>query len=133
MGAIDLSGIAALQNVGPGTNVTFRIVNYGATSSGGTWYIYDVGKSPAPDFIILGGVTPLSGPPAAAPVLSLLSVVSNQLQFTLTGTAGSNYIIEAATDLPANAWTPVQKGAAPIQFVQPATNTRQYYRGRVQP
>ena len=133
LGAIDLSGIAALQNVGPGTNVTFRIVNYGATSSGGTWYIYDVGKSPAPDFIILGGVTPLSGPPAAAPVLSLLSVVSNQLQFTLTGTAGSNYIIEAATDLPANAWTPVQKGAAPIQFVQPATNTRQYYRGRVQP
>lgn len=26
--AIDLAGLVALQNVGPGTKVTFRIVNY---------------------------------------------------------------------------------------------------------
>ena len=133
LSAIDLSGIAALQNVGPGANVTFRIVNYGATSSGGTWYVYDVGKSTALDFTILGAVMPLSGPPAAAPVLSLLTVVSNQLQFTLTGTAGSNYVIEACTDLTTNAWTPVQTGAAPILVVQPATNDQRYYRGKAQP
>src|ERR1035441_9301351 len=47
---IDLSGIAALQGVGPGTNVTFRIVNWGATSAGGTWYVFDVAGSAAPDF-----------------------------------------------------------------------------------
>jgi hypothetical protein len=60
-------------------------------------------------------------------------VVSNQFQFTLTGTAGSNYVIEASTDLPADAWTPVRTGAAPILFVQPATNDQRYYRGKVQP
>ncbi|MGZ4971822.1 MAG: beta strand repeat-containing protein, partial [Limisphaerales bacterium] len=53
---IDLSGISALQNVGAGTTVTFRIVNWGGTSSGGTWYILDLGASSAPDFAIQGTV-----------------------------------------------------------------------------
>ena len=42
LGAIDLSSIAALQNVPAGTSVTFRIVNWGGTSTSGTWYIDDV-------------------------------------------------------------------------------------------
>ena len=131
--AIELSAIGALQNVEPGTVVTFRIVNFGATDTGGNWYLFDVAGSSAPDLVIQGGVLPLSGPPAAAPVLSLLSLVSNQFQFTLTGTTGSNYVIETATDLPAAAWTPVQTGAAPMLFLQSATNAQQYYRGKVQP
>src|SRR5262249_38108514 len=43
-GPIDLSGIAALQNVPSGTVVTFRIVNWRLAAngtSGGTWYIFD--------------------------------------------------------------------------------------------
>jgi uncharacterized repeat protein (TIGR01451 family) len=55
---IDLSGIASLQNVGPGTNVTFRIVNWGGTSSAGTWYIFDVANSTVPDFVVQGTVSP---------------------------------------------------------------------------
>ena len=50
---INLTGIAALQNVGAGTNVTFRIVNYGGGSSG-TWYVFDVSNSPALDFVVQG-------------------------------------------------------------------------------
>jgi uncharacterized repeat protein (TIGR01451 family) len=57
---INLTGIAALQNVAPGTNVTFRIVNYGGTSSGGTWYIYDVSNSPALDLAIQGTISAIS-------------------------------------------------------------------------
>jgi hypothetical protein len=133
LSAIDLSATAELQGVGPGTNITFRIVNYGAGTASGTWYVYDVAKSTAPDLIIQGVITAQSGPPAATPTLSLASVVSNQFQFTLTGTAGSNYVIESATHLPATAWTPVRTGAAPILFSQPATNAQQYYRGKVQP
>ncbi len=38
---IDLSGIPALQNLTSATTVTFRIVNWGASSAGGTWYIND--------------------------------------------------------------------------------------------
>ena len=56
---IDLSGFPDLQNVGAGTNVTFRIVNWGGTSSGGTWYIFDVAGTTAPDFVIQGTVSPV--------------------------------------------------------------------------
>ena len=54
----DLSGIPELQNVAAGTNVTFRIVNWGATSAGGTWYVFDVAGSPAPDLAVQGTVSP---------------------------------------------------------------------------
>jgi endonuclease G len=59
IGAIDLSGFAALQNVGAGTNVTFRIVNDLGTGSSGTWYIYNVANSIAPDLALTGTVTPV--------------------------------------------------------------------------
>ena len=62
MPPIDLSGIAALQDVGAGTNVTFRIVNWGGTSSGGTWYIFDVANSTALDFEVRGTVSPAVDP-----------------------------------------------------------------------
>jgi endonuclease G len=55
---INLTGIAALQNVGPGTNVTFRIVNYGGGASG-TWYVFDVANSPALDFVVQGEIAPV--------------------------------------------------------------------------
>lgn len=57
--AIDLSGIPALQNVPAGTPVTFRVVNWNASNSGGTWYIWD-GSTATPgvsDFEIQGTVT----------------------------------------------------------------------------
>ena len=59
IGAIDLSGIAALQNIGTGTNVTFRVVNYGGTSAAGTWYVSDVANSTALDLAVQGTVTPV--------------------------------------------------------------------------
>jgi DNA/RNA endonuclease G (NUC1) len=57
---IALSDIAALQNVGPGTNITFRLVNWGGTSSAGTWYIYDTSNSLGLDFAVSGTVTPFA-------------------------------------------------------------------------
>ena len=59
---IDLSRFPDLQNVGAGTNVTFRIVNWAATGSGGTWYFFDVAASPAPDFAVQGTVSPMAVP-----------------------------------------------------------------------
>jgi uncharacterized repeat protein (TIGR01451 family) len=58
---INLTGIPALQNVGPGTNVTFRIVNY-VGGSGGTWYVFDVASSTAPDFVVQGTVSSTNTP-----------------------------------------------------------------------
>jgi len=53
---INLTGISALQNVGPGTNVTFRIINDGGGSAG-TWYVFDVANSPAPDLVVQGSIS----------------------------------------------------------------------------
>ena len=127
-----MSTIAALQNVGPGTNVTF-IVPYNTSNSGGSWYLFDVANSTALDFSITGTVAPLCGPPASAPTLTLFSVANQQMQFTLTGTMTSNYVIEVSTNLSTGSWSPVHTGAAPILFSEPATNDQRYYRGKVAP
>ena len=59
--AISLSNITALQNISAGTKVTFRIVNYGGSSSTGTWYVFDTANTTASDFEISGTIT-ASGP-----------------------------------------------------------------------
>ena len=42
---LSLAGIAALQNLAAGTVVGLRVTPYAATSSGGTWYVYDGGRN----------------------------------------------------------------------------------------
>jgi len=84
--AVDLSGIAALQNVPAGTAITFRVVNFGASGAGGTWYVFDTANTTAADLEVSGTVT-ASGPSVdgacgsangltfpKAPVLNLCSV-----------------------------------------------------------
>jgi hypothetical protein len=53
MTELNLSGVGGLQNVAAGTTVTIRLVPYGATSSGGTWYVYDTTGN---DLVINGSV-----------------------------------------------------------------------------
>jgi hypothetical protein len=53
MAQLSLSGVSGLQNVGAGTVVTFRLVPYGATGSGGTWYVYD---KTGDDLVVTGSV-----------------------------------------------------------------------------
>lgn len=55
--AIPLSGIASLQNMSAGTQVTFRLAIWGGSSAGGTWYInnFQTGN----DFLISGFATPV--------------------------------------------------------------------------
>lgn len=55
--AINLSGVAALQNVPAGTTITFRVVNYAASGAGGTWYLYDVANTTASDLEVSGTVS----------------------------------------------------------------------------
>lgn len=52
--ALDLSSITDLQNLTSATTVTFRIVNWEATTNAGTWYIND--HVAGPDFIIRGNI-----------------------------------------------------------------------------
>jgi endonuclease G len=130
---INLSGIAALQNVGAGTNVTFRIVNYGGGSSG-TWYIYDASNSLAPDFAVQGTVMPISiSLPAVIPALSSLVFSNNTFQFTVTGTSGSNYVVQASDSLTIPDWTPIITNMAPFQFTDTNSFPQKFYRVMLAP
>ena len=60
--AISLSGISALQNVPDTTTVTFRVVNWSASSSGGTWYLNGAGTTTAEQFLIVNGTTAVPEP-----------------------------------------------------------------------
>ncbi len=139
LSAIDLSNIAQLQNVGPGTNVMFRIVNYGASNGTGTWYIYDVGNNANLDFTLQGTVAPVpvivTNPPAIAPSFSLAAFTNNQFQFTLTGTTGSNYIVQASTNLAEGNWISLQTNAAPFMFVESNVDLflQRFYRALLAP
>jgi uncharacterized repeat protein (TIGR01451 family) len=84
---IDLTAIAALQKVGAGTNVTFRIVNWGGTSSAGTWYIFDVVSNSAPDFAVEGTVSA-----AIAPMADLTLSLTHSGNFTQADPADT-YVI----------------------------------------
>jgi len=131
---IDLSGITALQNIGANTNVTFRIVNYGGTSSGGTWYVYDEVGSSALDFAIQGTVTQVLSV-TNAPSFSSVIFTNGQFQFMVSGTTGINYVVQVSTNLATPDWIPVFTNAAPFMFTE--TNVlnfgQSFYRGLVAP
>jgi DNA/RNA endonuclease G (NUC1) len=106
LNAIDLSGISALQNVNAGSNVTFRIVNWGGTGSSGTWYIYDVASSSALDFAVQGTLATINSAVApgitAQPQSTNIIAGSNAIfNVTATGTAPLSYQWQLAnTNLP---------------------------------
>lgn len=89
--AIDLTGVAALQNVPGGTTVSFRIVNWGGTSSSGTWYVFDTANTTASDFEISGttvvGTTAVNGACGSANGQTLTAAPTSNL--CSVGTASS--------------------------------------------
>jgi endonuclease/exonuclease/phosphatase family metal-dependent hydrolase len=137
LNAIDLSSIAALQNVTAGNIVTFRIVNYGASGSGGNWYIYDVANSTAPDFAVQGIINSTSSstnPPAAPAMLSTPNFNGGQFQMLVTGSAGSNYVMQASTNLATTNWIPLFTNVSPFIFTDAnLTAPQNFYRAIVQP
>jgi hypothetical protein len=134
IGAIDLSGFAALQNVGAGTNVTFRIVNWGG-GSGGTWYVFDTTNSTALDFALQGTVTQVvvTNAPALAPTFGSVGFANQQFQFTVSGTAGSNYVVQATTNLNPPNWISLMTNVAPFVFTETNQFTQRFYRAFVLP
>ena len=76
-----------------------------------------------------------ANPPALPPVLSIPMLSSGQFQFLLTGSTGSNYIVQAATDLIVADWVSFRTNAAPFTFT--ASNVfsfpQRFYRGLIAP
>ncbi|MGD9636216.1 MAG: PEP-CTERM sorting domain-containing protein [Pirellulales bacterium] len=77
LSAINLSGIAALQNIQPSTQITFRIANWGASSSAGTWYLFDVGTDAGVHDFVVNGTTGVAVPePATIALVGLCGIAS---------------------------------------------------------
>jgi hypothetical protein len=106
--AIDLSTISNLQNLGGGTTITFRIVNTGATSSGGTWYLNQlatagrditfmgsVGGGNPSTTLTLGAVTPglfctmVSGQSSVSATYTSTGSLSGPVELQLSNSQGS--------------------------------------------
>ena len=134
IGVIDLSGFAALQNVGAGTNVTFRIVNYGGASTG-NWYVFDTTSSTAPDLVVQGSITQVitTNPPAIAPTFTLITFTNQQFRFTVSGTSGSNYVVQATTNLNSANWISLITNAVPFLFIESNPLPQRFYRSLVLP
>ena len=76
-----------------------------------------------------------ANPPALPPVLSSPVLTGGQFQFLLTGSTGSNYIVQAATDLRGSNWVPLRTNAAPFTFTgsNALSFPQRFYRGIVAP
>jgi hypothetical protein len=77
----------------------------------------------------------ITNPPALPPVLSTPVLSGGQFQFLLTGSTGSNYIVQAATDLSVADWVSLRTNAAPFTFTVSNVFSfpQGFYRGRVAP
>lgn len=74
-------------------------------------------------------------PPALPPTLTNPVLTGGQFQFLLTGSAGSNYVVQAATSLSESNWVSLRTNAAPFTFTDTNANQFQqrFYRGLVAP
>ncbi|MBK6933305.1 MAG: hypothetical protein IPH12_21535 [Saprospirales bacterium] len=136
VGSTSLTGVSALQNLPATSTVTFRIVPYGASASGGTFYIFDTGNSTANDFTVNGTVCPVitftATPTATCPAASNGQIVVSgilggtaphlksidngmnyQVSSTFSGLAANTYqvVVQDATGCTSGA-TPVVVGTA---------------------
>ena len=113
------AGSLAINNLPSGTDVITAVY------SGNNNYLYSTNT--------LNQV--VTNFPAIAPSLSAIIFTNNQFQFTVTGTAGSNYVVQATTNLAPAFWIPLVTNPAPFQFTDTNSNlsNQRFYRGLVSP
>ena len=139
--------LSAFPGVNDNSNFAIRFVaEFESTATGSANANYVAANSPTSNYgtsgtmrydmvTILGDTITVSNPQAISPTLTNASVSGGQLQFQLTGTTGSNYIIQATTNLsPAN-WIPLRTNAAPFIFVESNIFLlpQRFYRGMIAP
>lgn len=107
-------------------SIVYTDLQEAGTGSGSTF----VGSDHYPIFGDYNIVLPGS---AAAPAFGSLVATNNQIQFTVTGTPGDNYAIDATTNLSPASWIPAITSASPFTFKDPNTLQQRFYRARSVP
>lgn len=138
-----LAGFAGVDN---NPNFAFRIVaEFESTATGSGSASYVAAKSGSSyattgtirfDMLTVSGAVIPPPTPAAAPQLGSPAFNANtQFVFTVTGTATSNYIVQATTNLSAGNWVSLRTNPAPFTFVDTNANglPQRFYRGLVGP
>jgi endonuclease G len=161
---VDGSPVPGITNVSPasgsaGSSVVIKGTNFGGASV--VWFngtsatftlnsssqitaTVSAGATTGPVSVIApGGLAVSTGsftviatsPPAIAPSFSLPTLTNNQFQFTLNGTTGSNYVVQAATNLAVANWISLTTNPAPYLFVETNANLfpQRFYRAIVAP
>ena len=108
----NLSGVAALQNVPSGTVSYFRIVNWGATSAAGTWYVDDTAPGSLDDFQVIGKIT------SAGIAPSITGITPSPITAGYGGTV--NITVTATGDPPSYFWYKGVPGSSTL--IPTATN-----------
>jgi hypothetical protein len=72
---------------------------------------------------------------AAVPVISAATYTNHQFSFIINGSVGSNYIIQASTNLAANNWITLATNVAPFLFIESNMNLflQRFYRSGIAP
>jgi endonuclease/exonuclease/phosphatase family metal-dependent hydrolase len=137
----NLSGFVGVNN---NPNFAFRIVaefESTAANTGNANYVgaagtYGTSGTVRFDMVtVIGTTISASNPPPAAATLSASSLNGGQFQFMVTGTAGSNYVVQFSTNLGGSNWVSLQTNASPFSFVE--TNSglspQRFYRALAAP
>jgi endonuclease/exonuclease/phosphatase family metal-dependent hydrolase len=120
----NLSGYVGMNN---NPNFTFRIVaefESSAANTGNSNYVgaagtYGTSGTVRFDMVtVIGTTIAASNPPPVAAILSAIALNADQFQFTVTGSAGSNYVVQASTNLTGSNWVPLRTNSSPFSFVE---------------
>ncbi len=84
MAELNLSGVSGLTAVPAGSAVNFRLIPYGATTTGGTWYVYDLAGN---DLVVKGTVSAVATLPNWLAAGSAATWSASTHALNLTGTA----------------------------------------------
>ena len=137
------NSLASIPGVNNNSNFAFRIVaefESTAANTANTNYVaagtsYATTGTSRFDMVTVSGTSIITNStPAAAAILSAPVISAGQFQMLVTGTAGSNYVVLAATNLaPAN-WVLQFTNASPFTFTDAnLTAPQKFYRAVVQP
>jgi endonuclease/exonuclease/phosphatase family metal-dependent hydrolase len=124
--SVKTNSLAAFSGVNNNPNFAFRILaefESSAINTANTNYVaanatstYGSPGTLRYDMVTISG-SPLVSAPPAPPILTSPSITSsNQFQFTVTGTAGSNYIVQVSTNLSETNWISLFTNTAPFTF-----------------
>jgi endonuclease/exonuclease/phosphatase family metal-dependent hydrolase len=120
----NLSGFVGVNN---NPNFAFRIVaefESSAANTGNSNYVGAAGTYGTSGTIrfdmvtVIGTTIAASNPPPAAATLSAIGLNGGQFQFTITGSAGSNYIVQASTNLSGSNWVSLRTNPSPFSFAE---------------